>query len=128
MARFLTGDDKDDPWLGLLSGDDGDDPWLVVNDYRSNVTTHQPLQIHDDDHSTPTFRVCAFLWSQRWFPILLLLLQRKFLRMKNGWKMVLVAKPNGGIQLFTQFTAMVGAGVLSLPYAMAYLGWYTINS
>lgn len=23
---------------------------------------------------------------------------------------------------------MVGAGVLSLPYAMAYLGWYTINS
>lgn len=29
---------------------------------------------------------------------------------------------------FHTVTAMVGAGVLSLPYAMAYLGWYTINS
>lgn len=25
---------------------------------------------------------------------------------------------------FHTVTAMVGAGVLSLPYAMAYLGWY----
>lgn len=28
---------------------------------------------------------------------------------------------------FHTVTAMVGAGVLSLPYAMAYLGWYIIN-
>ena len=25
-------------------------------------------------------------------------------------------------------TAMIGAGVLSLPYAMAYLGWYILDS
>lgn len=29
---------------------------------------------------------------------------------------------------FHTVTAMVGAGVLSLPYAMAYLGWYENTS
>ena len=28
---------------------------------------------------------------------------------------------------FHAVTAMIGAGVLSLPYAMAYLGWYVFS-
>ncbi|KAH9771936.1 Lysine histidine transporter-like 6 [Citrus sinensis] len=82
----------------------------------------QPLQIHDDGRSTPTFKGsycfnCENMVSASPSP------QKEVESNKKWSDGEPTRRAKWWYSTFHCVTAMIGAGVLSLPYAMAYLGW-----
>ncbi|XP_042020231.1 lysine histidine transporter-like 6 [Salvia splendens] len=94
-----------------------------VSTFSHNNISDESLQIHDDWHFTPAFLLSSLLnfiakMGSSSPP------QPKEIPIDDKWaEEGTRRKAKWWYSTFHTVTAMVGAGVLSLPYAMAYLGW-----